>query len=63
MINVELTKEQINWFGDRMDENSKGAVLVPSYLYKKFRKIADNEFLSNDQIKTYLIVAVRQYVN
>lgn len=51
----KLTNEQRQWFGDRMDESHTGRVIVPSHLYKKFRKIVDNEFLSNEQIKDYLI--------
>lgn len=50
-----LTEEQKRWFGDRMTEGPTGAVRVPSHLIKKLKKIADNEYLSNDVCKTYLI--------
>lgn len=53
--NYPLTEEQKEWFGSRMDEGRSGRVLVPSYLYKKFKKIFDSEFLSNEAIKCYLI--------
>jgi len=52
---LKLTDEQIRWFGDRMTEGSTGAVRVPSYLIKKLKKIADNEFLPNDVCKSFLI--------
>ncbi len=54
-VNFVLTEDQKDWFGNRMDESHTGRVIVPSYLYKKFRKIADNDFLSNEDIKCYLI--------
>lgn len=50
-----LTEEQKSWFGDRMHESSTGRVIVPSYLYNKFRKIVGNELLSNDRVKSWLI--------
>jgi len=53
--NELLTPTQIEWFGHRMNESHTGRVLVPSHCYVKFRKIADNEFLSNLIIKTWLI--------
>jgi hypothetical protein len=52
---LKLTEEQKKWFGDRMSENDKGAVIVSPYAYKKFRVIAENEHMSNDNIKGYLI--------
>jgi hypothetical protein len=52
---LKLTEEQRTWFGDRMTEGSTGAVRVPTYLINKLRKIADNEFLSTDRCKDYLI--------
>lgn len=50
-----LTKEQKEWFGNRMDESQTGRVRVPTYLYDKFRKITANEFYTNSQIKSWLI--------
>lgn len=55
MDEYDLTKEQKAWFGDRMTESHTGRVLIPSYLYKKFRKVVDNECVPNDEIKDYLI--------
>jgi len=57
MINhdFKLTRAQYEWFGDRMTESHTGRVSAPSYCYNKFRKIIDNEFLSNEEIKCYLI--------
>ena len=52
---VELTEDQKKWFGDRMSETASGRVVVSSYAYRKFRKVTDLEFLTNDQIKSYLI--------
>lgn len=51
----ELTYQEKQWFGDRLHESHTGRVLVPSHCYKKFKKIADNEFLSNEDIKNWLI--------
>lgn len=51
----KLTPVQIDWFGNRLHESASGKVIVPSHCYKKFKKIADNEFLSNQDIKTWLI--------
>jgi hypothetical protein len=51
----ELTQEQVMWFGDRLHENRAGKVIVPNHCYKKFKKIAGNEFLSNQDIKNWLI--------
>lgn len=52
---ITLTEEQKKWFGDRMSESHTGRVLVPTYLCTKFRKITDNENLSNEEIKSFLI--------
>ncbi len=49
-----LTKEQKLWFGNRMDESQSGRVLVPTYLYDKFRKLTNTEY-ENHMIKSYLI--------
>lgn len=51
----QLSDEEKDWFGDRMTETASGVVQVPSHLYKKFRKIQDNEFISNENIKCWLI--------
>jgi len=51
----DLTQDQKEWFGSRMHESATGRVLVASYLYKKFRKIADAESWTNGEIKDYLI--------
>ena len=51
----KLTREQFEWFGNRMTESHTGRVLVPSHCYNKFRKICDDEYLSNGDIKCYLI--------
>ena len=50
-----LTEEQVIWFGDRMTESSTGRVLIPTRLYDKFRKITNNELLTNITIKCWLI--------
>lgn len=50
-----LTEEEKDWFGDRMSEGRSGAIRVPTYLYVKFKKITDNEFLKNNDIKCWLI--------
>lgn len=51
----KLTRSEWDWFGDRMTETRSGRVTVPSHCYNKFRKIIDNEFLSNQHIKDWLI--------
>jgi hypothetical protein len=51
----DFLPQDLLWFGDRMHESHTGRVLVPSHCYAKFRKLADNEFLSNQQIKDWLI--------
>jgi hypothetical protein len=50
-----LTKEQKEWFGNRMDETQSGRVIVPSYLFEKFRKITGRPELQNHTIKSWLI--------
>lgn len=50
-----LTESQKIWFGNRMTEGRTGAVIVPSYLYAKFKKIAGSESLVNHEIKSWLI--------
>lgn len=50
-----LTDDQKHWFGDRISESQTGRVLVPSYLYAKFKKIVGNENLDNESIKCWLI--------
>ena len=50
-----LTGEQKRWFGDRMSESHTGRVLIPGYLYVKFKKIVGNENLKNENIKCWLI--------
>ena len=51
----EWTEELKNWFGDRMDESATGAVTVPSHLYTKYRKLAENPLIPNHEIKSILI--------
>ena len=48
-----LTKEQKEWFSDRMEESHTGRLLIPSYLYAKFRKIVEEPDLSNIDIFVY----------
>ena len=55
---IDLTEDQKNWLGDRMTESHTGRVSVPPYVCEKFRKITNREFLTNEQVKDYLI----QYV-
>ncbi|AUR86202.1 hypothetical protein NVP1083O_56 [Vibrio phage 1.083.O._10N.286.52.B9] len=50
-----LTEQQKEWFGDRITESHTGRVLIPTYLYTKFKKIVGNEFLINQHIKSWLI--------
>jgi len=50
-----LTEQQKEWFGDRMDENQSGRVLIPSHLYEKLRNLADDPSLPRYKIKAYLI--------
>tara|TARA_R110000851_G_scaffold22894_1_gene67562 strand:- start:872 stop:1066 length:195 start_codon:yes stop_codon:yes gene_type:complete len=54
-LQLQLTEQEKNWFADRMSESGTGRVLIPSNLYHKVRKMADNPFLDNSQIKTFLI--------
>ncbi len=53
--NFKLTRREYEWFSDRMTESHTGRVSAPTHCYNKFRKIYGNEFLSNDEIKCYLI--------
>ena len=53
--NIKLTEEQKTWFGDRMSESGEGRVIIPTHLYKKFKKITDLEHMPNHQIKCWLI--------
>ena len=50
-----LDDEQKSWFGARMSESHTGRVIVPSYLYVKFKKIVGDEHLKNEHIKIWLI--------
>jgi hypothetical protein len=54
----DLSAQDLRWFGDRMHESHTGRVIVPSHCYVKFRKITDNEFISNQEIKDWLITNV-----
>ena len=51
----EMTEELKTWFGDRMTESHTGRVIVPSHLYKKYKKLAQNEEIKNHDIRTILI--------
>ena len=51
----DFLPSQLLWFGNRMHESHTGRVLIPSHCYAKFRKIIDNEFISNQDIKDWLI--------
>lgn len=55
IINIELTKEQKNWFGERMNENERGRVIVPNHCYIKFKKLIGDSNLTNTDIKSWLI--------
>ncbi len=55
MIKVNLSNEQKEWFGERMDESATGRVIVPKYLLTKLKKIADNDSITDLQAKTWLI--------
>lgn len=50
-----LTEAQKIWFGDRMTENASGRVIIPTHLCEKFKKIADNPFMDNSEIRCWLI--------
>lgn len=52
---VYLSQEEIEWFGDRMNEGASGAVRVPTRLYDKFRKITGLDYAKNHEIKEFLI--------
>jgi hypothetical protein len=54
-INATLTNEQKKWFGERMSENDRGRVIIPNYLYIKFKKITEQDELTNTDIKYWLI--------
>ena len=51
----DFLPSQLLWFGNRINESHTGRVLIPSHCYAKFRKITDNEFISNQEIKDWLI--------
>ena len=51
----DFLPQDLDWFRDRVHESHTGRVLVPSHCYTKFRELVDNEFLSNQQIKSWLI--------
>ena len=51
----DFLPSQLDWFGDRISESQSGRVLIPSHCYAKFRKITDNELISNREIKVWLI--------
>lgn len=53
--NFKLTKEQKIWFFERLEENPKGKVIVPSYCYKKFKEIAGDETVPNHIIQAWLV--------
>ena len=50
-----LLPSEINWFGDRITESHSGRVLIPSHCYTKFRRIIGDEFLTNIEVKCWLI--------
>lgn len=52
---ITLTREQKIWFGERMGENDKGRVIIPSHCYVKLKKLANNQSLTNNAMKTWLI--------
>jgi hypothetical protein len=51
----DFLPQDLLWFGDRMHPSHTGRVLIPSHCYARFRKIIDNEFISNQEIKDWLI--------
>lgn len=55
LIKYTLTNDQKKWFGERMSENDQGRVIVPNYLYIKFKKITEQDELTNTDIKYWLI--------
>ena len=50
-----LTKDEKDWFGDRMDESHTGRILIPKRLYEKFRNITGASTATNAEIKCWLI--------
>lgn len=54
-LDVNLTVDEKEWFGERMYESITGRIMMPSYLYKKFKKITGLNKASNMCIKCYLI--------
>lgn len=50
-----LTEDQMYWFSERLRESSTGRVIVPSHCYVKFKRVVENDYLSNEQIKCWLI--------
>lgn len=59
MNNIEqlhLTKDQSEWFAERMETKPSGIVSVPSHLIVKAAKMMDNGYEhSNASIKTMII--------
>ena len=51
---LKLTADELNWFGDRMNESHTGRVLVPKYLRTKLIKMAIKP-MSDDEAKDFLI--------
>ena len=55
LLDFKLSKEEKLWFDQRMEENQRGKVIVQNYCYVKFKKLANNNSLTNNEIKTWLI--------
>jgi hypothetical protein len=51
----QLTEQQKDWFGERMRESRSGRVIIPTYLFDKYRKLADDPTIPNHKVKCILI--------
>lgn len=54
-INYKFTKEEYNWFLERLDTSHTGRTLVSAQLVKKFKKLSEDEYSDNVEIRNYII--------
>lgn len=55
MAHFELTEELKEWFAKRMSETASGRVQVTTAAYNKYKRLAENDCISNGEIKCILI--------
>lgn len=58
-----LTKDQVEWFVERIDESDTGRLIISTHLVNKYKKIIDEPLMTNDEARHELLDLNFDYYN